>query len=128
MSEDIVYLDDLAKILTKKTDEGKIKWESGEPRGYTTRIEENTIGIFFHPRPRSPRPSVFEIPDNALTGSNAYWMSVVDVGGNPIKSCKIDQDQIGFQIYADLWNAASKSTRRGDSSLKALIDRLEELA
>ena len=59
---------------------------------------------------------------------DVYRMSVVDVEGKPIKSCKIDQDQIGYSVYADLWNSASKSTRLGDSSLKELMEMVEEIA
>ena len=49
MSDELIYLDDLAEILTEKTNQGKIKWEPGEPRGFITRVDDITIGIFFEP-------------------------------------------------------------------------------
>lgn len=127
MTEGLVYLDDLARLLAKKTDEGKIKWEAGDPHGFITDIGNTHVGIFCEGASDHQLLRIHADPSTADPPATVR-MAVVDRSGRPIQSCQIQLPDSNFDVFYDLWRAAAKSTRLGDSALKKLIEQVKELA
>lgn len=125
MTEGPVYLDDLAKLLTKKTDEGKIRWEAGDPYGFITDIGNSHVGIFCE---GASDHQLLRIHAATADPPSTVRMAVVDRSGRPIQSCQIHRPDRNFDVFYELWRAAAKSTRLGNSDLKKLIEQVEELA
>ena len=130
MNEDLLYLDDLAQLLTKRTEEGKIKWASGDRTGFVAEIGDKTIGVFIE---QEAEPELVELAKMVRSGGidvsrpHYFSMAVTDRNGRPLASGKSRQGEQNFWIFSDLWNSAAKSTRKADSSLRELFDHLENL-